>query len=203
MNWILPDRVSLPSSNRNSTRHINTCMIITPNTFQYTTAIATRIQSIAGQICLSIALPSTSTWNAIEEVNTLLRRISSRYRFINRRQNISGFLIILSSKLDRSCVCTVLISHEGSKILDKTVTERIAMIQGLVSELDKESLVFKPYLGYELDIQRYHMTDISGAYSISLDQINFDEYLKWSDLHPKPPALTNYSFFISMPCKLK
>ena len=146
-------------------------MIISPLSNQYTTAIAKSISDFTGcQICVTFKLPSTiCTFDAIELINTLLKNIYSEYRQINRRANVESFLVVLGAKLDRSSLCTVFMRH-SSHLLEKTVTERSWMIQEVLEEVDGNANVFKPYRGLENDIQRVHLKDLAGSYSVNLIQ---------------------------------
>ena len=149
--------------------HINTCMIYSPQNNRYSTAIESSVNDFTGyQIAISLVFPAgLCLYDRILIINFLLQKIFLRYRQINRRANISDFLIVLSDKIDRTGLCTVLVRHDDH-LHDKTVQSRIMIITELVTAADIDAVVFKPYNLVGSDFSRCHMRNIAGSFSINI-----------------------------------
>lgn len=146
---------------------INTSMIITPFSNQYSSAISTSVQGFIGfQICISFTIPCTTCmYDKVQIINDLLSEIYSGYRKINRRAYVDSFLVILSENKDRTGQISILIKH-SQPLLMKTVQERMKLIQDMIYNVDMNANVFQPYETLKMDIQRIHMKN-SGSYSIN------------------------------------
>lgn len=125
--------------------------------------------------------PYICTYDKIQIINDVLHKINSSYRQINRRADIETFLVAISSKNDLSNLCTILIRHTH-QLLDKTVYARIKLITEIVCDVDPDAIVFTPYAGLEVNLQRYHLQEIMGHYSINTIQPH--QILKLEDCVP-------------------
>lgn len=146
---------------------------------QNSTTIESAIKDFVGyQIAISIVLPSPfCLYDRILTINSLLLKIHSKYRQINRRANISDFLIVLSDNIDRTSLCTVLIRH-NTILHDTTVCSRILLIKEIVSVEGLEANVFNPLNLTGSDFNRYHLKNISGAFSINILKPNEKLHLR-------------------------
>ena len=145
-------------------------MIYSPRKINpYFTTIESSIKAFTGyQITISIVFPSPlCLYDRILEINSLLQKINSKYRQVNRRANISDFLIVLSEQIDRRSLCTVFVRHDDL-LHEKTVQSRIMMISELVFVEGIEATVFNPQNLDGSDFNRYHLKNISGSFSINI-----------------------------------
>ena len=148
-------------------------MIYFPQNNQYITAIESSIKDLSDyQIAISILFPVTyCLYDRILTINLLTQKIFLNYRRINRRANISEFLVVLSDKVNSGSLCTLLVKH-NSHLHDETVQRRIVMILELVSALEIDANVFQPYSLKETDFNRYHLKNIKGSFSINILKAN-------------------------------
>jgi len=143
-------------------------MIISSSDINHANSIESHINRfMPHQICLSMSLHSSiCKYDRIQLINSLLKKMSAEYRRINRRSYVESLLVIISDDVTSRTTCTILIKH-NHQLLDKTVQNRIVMIRGLVKDIDANANIFIPYFGYVTDLQRYHLKNIKGSYSIN------------------------------------